>query len=104
MSSGQPKTCASFLRRCLAEPVEILSDEKLSFYRLEGMDIAFAEEIDLKSAELYGMTRQEYMQNRKLQKEGFERCRLQAGDEALKCIADTSKKYGLHDSQKIPSR
>ena len=99
-----PEQLADAMFSIPPDKVEILTDDKLSFYRLDGTDMAFEEEMQLNGAALYGMTRQQYMQNRKLQKEEVETCRLLRGDEGLKCILDASQKYGFHESQKIQRR
>jgi hypothetical protein len=102
-----PEQLADSMFSVPPDKVEVLTDEKLSFYRLDGTDMAFEEEIQLHLAARFGMTRQEYMQNRKLVDEDIKACRDRRGDEkfdSLKCIDDAYRKYGLHESQRKQSR
>lgn len=106
-----PEQLADAMFSIPPDKVEILTDDKLAFYRLTGDDIVFAEEMQLKGAALYGMTRQQYMQNTKLTEEEVEACfalaRARRGDEKFdgqKCIQNAYKKYGLHESQRIQKR
>lgn len=102
-----PEQLADAMFSISPENVEILTDEKLSFYRLTGFDIAFEEETELKGAALYGMTRQEYMKNKKLfDDEAKKNCfyPILRGEAAQECIHSTAKKYGLHESQMKQSR
>lgn len=97
-----PEQLADAMFSISPDDVEILTDEKLSFYRLTGFDIAFEEETELKGAALYGMTRQEYMKNKKLfADETKKNCSypILRGEAAQECIHTTAKKYGLHESQ-----
>ena len=107
-----PEQLADAMFSIPPDKLEILTDDKLSFYRLDGTDMAFEEEIQLHLAARFGMTRQEYMQNRKLVDEDVRACqalvwgsseRERRGGEkfdGLKCIDDAYKKYGLHESQR----
>jgi len=100
-----PEQLADAMFSIPPEKVEILTDDRLSFYRLTGLDIVFEEETELKGAALYGMTRQEYMQNKQLfDDEAKQKCFPLGGDEGSKCIQSTARKYGLHKSQMKQSR
>ena len=102
-----PEQLADAMFSISPDDMEILTDEKLSFYRLNGFDIAFEEETELKGAALYGMTRQEYMKNKKLfAGEAKKNCYypILRGEAAQECIKNTAKKYGLHESQMKQSR
>jgi hypothetical protein len=110
-----PEQLADAMFSIPPEKMEILTDEKLSFYRLDGNDMAFEEEIQLQAAALFGMTRQQYMQNLNLVEKESKACldgvrgnaeREWRGVEKFdgtKCVQDTLKKYGLHESQRIRS-
>ena len=102
-----PEQLADAMFSISPDDMEILTDEKLSFYRLNGFDIAFEEETELKGAALYGMTRQEYMKNKKLYAdEAKKNCfyPILRGEAAQECIHNTAKKYGIHESQMKQSR
>ncbi len=108
-----PEQLADAMFSVPPDKVEILTDDKLSFYRLDGTDMAFEEEMQLTLAALFGMTRQEYLRNRKLVDEEVEMCTPRRREEERredktfdlrKCIDDAYKKYGLHESQRKQSR
>lgn len=111
-----PEQLADAMFSIPPDKVEVLTDEKLSFYRLDGTDMAFEEEIQLHLAARFGMTRQQYMQNSKLVEEEVKACHDGVWDktererrgvekfDGIKCIDDTYKKYGLHESQRKQSR
>lgn len=111
-----PEQLADAMFSIPPDKVEILTDDKLSFYRLDGTDMAFDEEIQLTLAARFGMTRQEYMEKSILRDEEVKAChniawgsweREQRGGEKFdgqKCIQDAAKKYGLHESQRIQRR
>jgi hypothetical protein len=95
-----PEQLADAMFSIPPDNVEILTDEKLSFYRLNGMDIAFEEESELKAAALYGMSRQQYMKNKQLFADEVKaKCDHLRGDEGLRCVINTATKYGLSESQ-----
>lgn len=95
-----PEHLADAMFSISPDKVEILTDEKLTFYRLTGRDIVYEEETELKTAYLFGMTRQEYMRNKSLfEEETKKRCFPLSWDEGLKCIQSTAMKFGLHESQ-----
>jgi len=107
-----PEHLADAMFSISPDKVEILTDNKLSFYRLRGQDMAFEEEIQLSLAARFGMTRREYMQNKTLVDEDLKACNAfvwgssererRKGEkfDGLKCIDDAFKKYGLHESQR----
>ena len=81
--------------------IEILSQEKLSFYRLNQSDMVYAEELDIRNAALFGMSRQEYMQKWSLyMAEIADGCMRFKDERSIAfCIENASKKYGFHPSQ-----
>lgn len=102
-----PEQLADTMFSISPDSMEILSDDKLSLYRLTGLDIVFEEETELRSAALRGMTRQEYMNNKKLfEDEVRKKCfyPILQGEAASECLRTTAKKYGLHESQIKQSR
>lgn len=101
-----PEQLADAMFSIPPDKVEILTDDELSFYRLNGVDMAFEEEIQLENAARFGMTRQQYMENLRLfEDETKKKCWvLKAKEEGSKCIETTAKKYGLHSSQLKQSR
>lgn len=94
-----PEQLADAMFSIPPDKVEILTDDKLAFYRLQGIDMVFEEEMQLKAAALYGMTRQQYMQNSNLASEEAQRCRQTSPEDGLKCIVNAYRKYGVHQSQ-----
>ncbi len=95
-----PEQLADAMFSIPPDKMEILTDDKLASYRLTGMDIAFEEETQLRGAALYGMTRQEYMQNRALAEEEVKKCFQQPLlKDGSKCVGSVYMKYGLHSSQ-----
>ena len=96
-----PEQLADAMFSIPPDEVEILTDEKLSFYRLNQQDMVLAEESALNVATRFGMTRREYMRNKGLfEKDVKAKCYpIRKEDEGLECIRDIAKKYGLHSSQ-----
>lgn len=103
-----PEQLADAMFSIPPDRVEILSEEKLSFYRLNQADMVYQEELDISNAALYGMSRQEYMQKWRLfWAEVTDRCLpLAKRDErsGAICIENVQKKHGFHDSQKKRSQ
>ncbi len=111
-----PEQLADAMFSIPPDKVEVLTDEKLSFYRLNGTDMVYEEEIQLHLAARFGMTRQQIMLNSKLREEELKAChegvwgnaeRESRGVEkfdGMKCIDDTLKKYRLHESQRKQSQ
>lgn len=102
-----PEQLADKMFSISPDNVEILTDDQLTLYRLTGLDIVFEEETELQSAALYGMTRQDYMRNKKLfEDEARKNCfyPVLRGEAASECIRITARKYGLHESQMKQSR
>jgi len=84
------------------ENIKILEEEELAKYRLNQMDMAYKEKVDIMGAKRYGMTRIEYMETRKKYNDDVEKfCTLDkikvavnsgAGGETMKKLLDENKK------------
>lgn len=56
------------------EEIKVLDDALLRKYRLDQSDMAYSEENDLRMAEYYGITRQEYMRRKRLADTYYKEC------------------------------
>lgn len=77
------------------ERIEVLGRSGLARYRLNQDDMAFSEERDIRNANYFGMTRQEYMTNWRLYEKDSEKCRNLADSEFISCLTNARAKYGL---------
>ena len=99
-----PEQLADAMFSIPPEKIEILSQERISFYRLNQPDMVYQEELDIRNAAVFGMSRQEYMQKWSLFMAEMSACKKQDERSTTICIENASKKYGFHESQKKTSR
>ncbi len=76
--------------------LKVLTDDELERYRLNQVDMAWSEEMDLEAALYHGMTRQEYMLKSRMAREDAKKCfPIKDQAQARKCISDSYRKYGF---------